>query len=301
MSVTPESRVSDVYEDPMPDDQLVERLHGVLSQALQHNRPRPFDSPVTVAEIYQDLVPYRSVRTALGFQMNADYEHTLLRLLAGEHGLARLEPAEARDELRSELGTPNPNVGLFRKFAACDVWVTPGQPIEMHAPVEVHAPGEAAPAQVAEAGPTVSEPDPGVWTAGPEVDPRTWTAEAEAEEHTAAEWEASLPELILDEEVSAEPPVAEVIPPDPAPEPPPADPSHQTDATTMLEAAASPAGATHTGTCAFCASDLPVGRHVKFCPYCGADQALRPCGSCAEPLDPNWSFCIACGSRQHAA
>ncbi|MGD8277481.1 MAG: hypothetical protein PVH00_05615 [Gemmatimonadota bacterium] len=304
----------------MPENQLVERLHGLLSHALQQNRPRPFDSPVTVAEIYQDLVPYRSVRTALGFQMNADYEHTLLRLLAGENGLARLEPAEARDELQSELDTPNPNVGLFRKFAACDVWVTPGEPIEVHppavnapaevqAPIEAHVPVEPAPEADAappvelapEPAPATTDPEPAAWSTGAEVDPRTWSAEAEAEQQDADEWEASLPELILEEEVSAPSAGADSIPPAPAPEPPPAKPSQPTDATTMPEAAVSPAATTRTGSCAFCASDLPVGRSVRFCPFCGQDQSLRPCATCAEPLEPEWTFCIACGARQDAA
>ena len=64
-------------------------IHETLADALRR-RPQAFDAPVTVAEIYQDLVPYRAVRSALGFDMNADYEHTLLRLLAGEEDLARL-------------------------------------------------------------------------------------------------------------------------------------------------------------------------------------------------------------------
>ena len=38
--------------------------------------------------------------------------------------------------------TPNPNVGLFRKFAACDVWVTPGEPVEVHVPAAIDAPAE---------------------------------------------------------------------------------------------------------------------------------------------------------------
>jgi hypothetical protein len=104
-------------------DVYVERLYAALTDALRQNRTRPFEGPVTVAEIYQDLVPYRVVRTTIGFEMNADYEHALLQLLSGENGLARLEPDEAASELRSELTSPNPNVGLFRKFAACDVWV----------------------------------------------------------------------------------------------------------------------------------------------------------------------------------
>jgi hypothetical protein len=57
--------------------------------------------------------------------MNADYEYALLRLLAGEGDLARLEPSEVRESLRSELDSPNPNVSMFRDYANCDVWVAP--------------------------------------------------------------------------------------------------------------------------------------------------------------------------------
>lgn len=112
-----------MQEDNIVEDGLVENLLAALADALRRTRKDPFGSPVTVAEIYQDLIPYRSVRTALGFQMNADYEHTVLRMLSGEKELVRLEPEQAREELRAELDMPNPNVGLFRKFAACDVWI----------------------------------------------------------------------------------------------------------------------------------------------------------------------------------
>lgn len=104
-------------------DEYVERLYTALTDALRRSRPRPFEAPVTVAEIYQELVPYRVVRASLGFEMNADYEHAVLQLLAGAGGLTRLEPESAAAELREELSMPNPNVGLFRKFAGCDVWI----------------------------------------------------------------------------------------------------------------------------------------------------------------------------------
>lgn len=104
-------------------DVYVERLYTALTDALRRSRPRPFEAPVTVAEIYQELVPYRVVRASLGFEMNADYEHAVLQLLAGAGGLTRLEPESAAAELRAELSMPNPNVGLFRKFAGCDVWI----------------------------------------------------------------------------------------------------------------------------------------------------------------------------------
>lgn len=105
------------------DLEPVERLYAYLTQALERTRQEPFAEPVTVAEIYQELVPYRSVRTELGFSMNADYEHALLRLLAGDAGLAELDPVAAREQIQRELESTNPNVGMYREFSACEVWV----------------------------------------------------------------------------------------------------------------------------------------------------------------------------------
>lgn len=106
------------------NDTLVAQLHRTLVDALRRARPGAMHKPITVAEIYQDILPYRDARGAVGFEINADYEHTLLRLLAGEGDLARIEPREVRDKLRMELESPNPDVGLFRNYAACDVWVS---------------------------------------------------------------------------------------------------------------------------------------------------------------------------------
>lgn len=106
---------------------IVHRLHRRIAQALDETRPGWAGAPITVAEIYQELAPYRLVRGELGIELNADYEFALLRLLAGQDGLARLEPEEARQELAREIESPNPNVGLFRRCAACDVWIQPVQ------------------------------------------------------------------------------------------------------------------------------------------------------------------------------
>ena len=106
------------------NDDLVAQLHRTLVDALRRSRPGALHHPITVAEIYQDILPYRDARKAVGFDINADYEHALLRLLAGEGDLARIEPREVRDKLRMELDSPNPDVGLFRSYAGCDVWVS---------------------------------------------------------------------------------------------------------------------------------------------------------------------------------
>lgn len=317
-----------VEQDYLIDDGLVERLLAALADALRRTRPDPFGSPVTVAEIYQDLIPYRSVRTVLGFQMNADYEHTLLRLLAGENELTRLEPPEAREELQSELEMPNPNVGLFRKFAACDVWLertdlTLG--LETPEPAAARAPEPEAPAAATPEPATAPEvePEPLSWAAQPspatppesaepplleletgfddadETDDEGFEELVWAEPEPAGEWDAAEGELLLEDEVQDEPTA-----PDTSEQPAAAgspEPSHQRESTVMFDSSQSQATVAPTqtaGSCAFCKGSLPGGRVIRFCPHCGMDQSMKPCASCREPLDPTWKFCIACGNQQ---
>jgi hypothetical protein len=293
--------VSEAYE---AQDDLVERVHQCLAQAIQRSRRGSVGAPVTVAEIYQDLVPYRAIRSTVGFQMNADYEHTLLRLLSGEGGYARLEPSEARDELRSELDSPNPNVGLFRKFAACDVYVAPGPRIEEEDEVELEAgesdldgvgstvPPDLPTLEASEGGETTSN------EAGPDVLPaEDWQPDDTPWEEPAL-WAMDEPELLLEEEVETADPVGE---PAHRPEPVTAEPAQSTGASPMYETKSTSVATASPGqACAFCTSALPSGRMVRFCPHCGQDQAMQPCRGCQEPLDASWKFCIACGASQQS-
>ena len=102
-------------------NQLLERFHRALIEEIQTQRPEYLTGPFTVAEIYQNLVPYGSHRDRIGVEMNGDYEDALLRLLAGEGGFLILESEPALRDLRAELDTPNPNTGLYREYAAVDV------------------------------------------------------------------------------------------------------------------------------------------------------------------------------------
>jgi len=144
---------------------VLERFHRALIEEIQTQRPEYLTGPFTVAEIYQNLVPYGSHRDRLGMRMNGDYEDALLRLLAGEGGYLILESEPALRDLRAELGTPNPNTGLYREYAAVDVRLNqtfldlaglddlvsltssatvPGDPVSVPvsiAPVEVVPPG----------------------------------------------------------------------------------------------------------------------------------------------------------------
>ena len=134
---------------------ILERFHRALLEEIQTQRPEYLTGPFTVAEIYQNLVPYGSHRDRIGVRMNGDYEDALLRLLAGEGGYLILESEPALRDLRAELKTPNPNTGLYREYAAVDVRLnqTVLVPIEsavaaadiVPPAVDVFANGEAAP------------------------------------------------------------------------------------------------------------------------------------------------------------
>jgi hypothetical protein len=339
-----------VTQEPIIEDGLVERLLAALADAMRRTRKDPFGAPVTVAEIYQDLVPYRSVRTALGFQMNADYEHTVLRLLAGEREMAKLEPEEAREELRSELEMPNPNVGLFRKFAACDVWILrtdlslgeaeaaavaesqkaskPPPPTVRKPPAEPEEPpkppsdeptyaarpaaaetagGQKGGGRSAGVGASARPPEPPVLELDadavvdekdaselPDGDQLLW-----AEPEPPGEWDAAEGELLLEEEVQDQTEAS-----DTSDQPASANARQtrqQPDTAVMFDSSQSQgnvATAKAAGSCAFCQGSLPGGRIVRFCPFCGADQSMKPCASCREPLEPSWKFCIGCGNEQ---
>lgn len=104
---------------------LVDRLHRTLVEEIRSSSPDYLREPFTVAEIYQQLVPYKTHRDAIGVEMNADYEDALLRLLAGQGGYLRLESEAAVRKIRDELETRNPDTTLYREFAAMEVRLNP--------------------------------------------------------------------------------------------------------------------------------------------------------------------------------
>lgn len=104
-------------------DTRLRRFHGLLVAALRDRGEAALERPFTVAEIYQDLVPYRRHRDDLAVDMNGDYEHLLLRLLVGEGEFVRLDSESALRAIRKELQQPNPNTGVYRDYAAADVHI----------------------------------------------------------------------------------------------------------------------------------------------------------------------------------
>ena len=99
----------------------IDRFFRVLVEEIRRSSPQFLESPFTVAEIYQSLIPYRTHRDLLGVDINGDYEDALMRLIAGEGEYLILESEPARLRIRRELDHANPNTGLYRDFAAVDV------------------------------------------------------------------------------------------------------------------------------------------------------------------------------------
>jgi hypothetical protein len=306
---------------PEDDREAVVRLYERLAEALQRTRPAGFDAPVTVAEIYQELVPYRAVRSEVGFGMNADYEHVLLRLLAGEAELARLEPETAREEILRELRSANPNVSVYRAYAGCDVWVRPHAAVRQRTTAAAPAMGvpaapkdAAAQSRVAPGGAAAASPGGGaaaVQTRAAPADAAVQTRAAPAD--AAAQTRAAPADAAMQgsdpaaqsRAVSADAAVkdaAAAAQPHTPSDAAATGPAERSRVAPPTDAGLSDARATgRRSECVFCESRLPAHRAPRYCPYCGADQTTRPCRSCGEPLEPGWAFCVACGTADQRA
>jgi len=222
-------------------EDVLERFHRALIEEIQTQRPEYLTGPFTVAEIYQNLVPYGSHRDRIGVEMNGDYEDALLRLLAGEGGYLILESEPALRDLRAELDTPNPNTGLYREYAAVDVRLN-------QAYLDLSASAVSEKSDLAEA---LHAEDPV---------PMADLAPSEA----AAE------------EITIVPPGAEVFP--------------------NGQPAAHPEGDARE-SCLWCRAELPKRDNLNFCPFCGTDLKVVPCNECGQELEPEWRFCISCGTE----
>ncbi len=102
----------------------LDRLFQRLVHNIRFRSPEYLTVPFTVQELYESLVPYRHYRRELGIETNQDYETAVARLLSGERGYVRTDPA-LQDRLRSELASTNPDPGVFRDNAATPVSLEP--------------------------------------------------------------------------------------------------------------------------------------------------------------------------------
>jgi hypothetical protein len=241
--------------------------------------------PFTVAEIYQNLVPYGSHRDRIGVEMNGDYEDALLRLLAGEGGFLILDSEPALRDLRAELETSNPNTGLYREFAAVDVRLNQAR-LDLSASATDEIPDlaqgfdaeaavpmtELAPAEVSVVQDLGIVP-PGVDIFEGQNGPPTVEEELAPTERDAV---PDKPRVSGGEDVSPGGLQPEFVDPEPV---------------------AEPTDVQGDDSCLWCRATLPERDNLNFCPFCGMDLKLVPCAGCGEELEPDWRFCIACGAE----
>ena len=102
----------------------LDRLFHRLVNNIRARNPAHLTLPFTVAELYEQIVPYRHNRRELGIETNQDYEVTVTRLLSGERGYLLGDEA-VQESLRRELESHDPDVSAFREFATAEVSISP--------------------------------------------------------------------------------------------------------------------------------------------------------------------------------
>jgi len=298
-------------------NEVLQRFHRALVREIQASNAELLRAPFSVAEIYQNLVPYRTHRDEIGVQMNADYEHALLRLLAGENDYLTIESRTARQEIREELESPNPNTALYRDFAAADVRLNPEKIDEALAwnPLGSEAPEESSPEidAVSLEEPETEASDQPTSDASPWADEMSeerameeevggMRSEIDAHEgEEEGEEEIRVPES-PDQDVVARP-VGEVdseeVPVELSGQEvqwPSASGEEEGDEPTGPSPDEEAAASSPTN-CAWCREALPRRTGVNFCPYCGCSVHLVPCPECGEERELKWRFCVACGTE----
>jgi hypothetical protein len=249
------------------DRDILARFHHVLVDEVRRTSPEYLTGEFTVAEIYQKLVPYGVHRDRIGVEMNGDYEDALLRLLAGEGDLLLLQSEPAKQRIRRELESSNPNTGIYREFAAVGVRLNPHRiPPEGHGGATFGPAKAGGPLLRIETAPEVSRPHRFELAAPGSGDPGE-----EGEEEGG-------------ESRHREPRTRRTGPPAAAAEP-------------EGEAAQTEGESAHPSACPGCSRDLPSRASLRFCPYCGVNVLERTCGECGEGLDWQWAFCPACGTQ----
>ncbi|HET7620978.1 MAG TPA: zinc ribbon domain-containing protein [Gemmatimonadaceae bacterium] len=243
----------------------LDRMFRSLLQVMSSNYPQYLTQPFEVAEIYQNLIPYRHHRRELRIDTNEDYQAALCRLLSGERGYLVADD-ELTEAMRSELASPNPNTAIFRDFAASRVALGPNAQKRWQElggdTSELRAAGESR-------GTPVPPPPPPIsWNDGGERSQSSNRAATQTAPQAAA----------------------------PAPRPAPAAAPRPAAATrTAGNSSAARASNEDGESCRYCAGELPEGRSAKFCPHCGQNLTIQRCPACGTELEIDWKYCITCG------
>src|SRR5829696_7521094 len=98
----------------------LDRMFRVLVHTLQTRQPALLAAPFTVADLHQQIMPYRHFRRELGLETNQEYELILMELLTGARGFLDVDE-RLRDQLGRELAGQSPEPSRVRDFADAHV------------------------------------------------------------------------------------------------------------------------------------------------------------------------------------
>jgi hypothetical protein len=261
---------------------LVERLYRRLVEAVS-TWPPADTGALTIADLYQHLIPYRAVRGELGVLELAEYENALLRLLVGEGGFVHVLDDDVQREIAQELGARNPILGIYRDYAAVE--------LEIRQSVADNGPVMQRPAspQVATADVDRSALDPaGEFEPTPPPPMPADALRVGSADRAAGAVPAT--SAAARQAVRAEAPAVRSSP----------TATRTPDTTPFAGSAVGASAPAAQAVCVDCREPLPEVEGLIFCPHCGADQTAVACESCGSPIRGSWNFCIRCGTRRPA-
>ena len=252
----------------------LDRTFRHLLQTIQARYPAYLSQPFEVAELYQNILPYRHHRRELGLETNQDYELVLLQLLSGARDYLVVSD-EMRERLARELASPNPDPGVFREYSTAQIALSPAAVRRFQTGVADTEPVLAAAGSVAAqetAARAVSQRAP---AAALPTAPRGSSSAATAP--TLAAQSAPRRPAAASSATAAPTPIPR----------PPASPITARPTQTIV-----PQAGEH---CRYCNGALPTGRRITFCPHCGQNLTVVNCLACGTELELGWKFCTTCG------
>lgn len=245
---------------------------------LAANQAGALARPLEVGEILDQLVPYRAARRDGLLDTNDDYLHAVMQLLAGERGYVFADDL-MQDDLRNELASPNPDLGVLRTYRGAKVRLATTLAQEVLAGDTTIDLRPATPIATATAG---SAPAP---TAAPASQP---AAPGPAATRTSA---STLPRPVAPVRAGDPPPVTTVGGPAGGAAPTRTTPTEPRGVQrTSTAVAESPAA-----LCPYCSNPVPGERDFKYCPHCGLNLRIRRCPGCSAEMEAEWKFCVTCG------
>lgn len=102
----------------------LDRMFAVLVRNLRARQPASLTAPISVADLHQQILPYRHYRRELGIESNQEYELALMELLSGARGYLDVDE-RLRDGLGKELQASSPEPSRVRDYADAQVSINP--------------------------------------------------------------------------------------------------------------------------------------------------------------------------------